>query len=96
MLELNERQKLILALVIRAHIETTQPIGSVHLVERYHLDFSSATVRNEMVRQAEADEIEGVADGVGGAGAAVGNDMARPFQVEGKRELAGKGADGGA
>jgi heat-inducible transcriptional repressor len=53
MLELNERQKLILALVIRAHIETTQPIGSVHLVERYHLDFSSATVRNEMVAMTE-------------------------------------------
>jgi len=47
--ELSERQKLILALVIRDYIETAQPVGSIHLVERYGLDVSSATVRNEMV-----------------------------------------------
>ncbi|MDD5468127.1 MAG: heat-inducible transcriptional repressor HrcA [Anaerolineales bacterium] len=47
--ELNERQKLILALVIRDYIETVQPVGSNRLVERYRLDVSSATVRNEMV-----------------------------------------------
>jgi heat-inducible transcriptional repressor len=47
--DLTERQKLILALVIRDYIETAQPVGSVHLVADYHLEFSSATVRNEMV-----------------------------------------------
>jgi heat-inducible transcriptional repressor len=47
--ELTERQKIILALVIRDHIESAQPIGSKHLMETYHLDFSSATIRNEMV-----------------------------------------------
>jgi len=46
--ELNERQKTLLLLVIRDHIETAQPVGSKRLVERYHLDMSSATVRNEM------------------------------------------------
>lgn len=46
---LSERQKLILALVIRDYIETAQPVGSVSLVKRYKLDFSSATVRNDMV-----------------------------------------------
>jgi heat-inducible transcriptional repressor len=46
--ELGERQKLILALVIRDYIETAQPVGSVALVERYALEFSSATVRNEL------------------------------------------------
>lgn len=51
--ELSERQKIILALVIRDHIETAQPVGSVRLVEQYHLDFSSATVRNEMVSLTE-------------------------------------------
>jgi heat-inducible transcriptional repressor len=35
-------------LVIRDHIETAQPVGSKALVERYHLDLSSATVRNEL------------------------------------------------
>jgi heat-inducible transcriptional repressor len=47
--DLTERQKLILALVIRDYIETAQPVGSRRLVEEYSLDVSSATVRNEMV-----------------------------------------------
>jgi heat-inducible transcriptional repressor len=49
MKDLTERQKLILALVIRDYIETAQPVGSIHLVEHWNLDFSSATVRNELV-----------------------------------------------
>ncbi len=48
MSNLTERQKLILALVIRDYIENPQPIGSTHLVQRFNLDFSSATVRNEL------------------------------------------------
>ncbi len=46
---LTDRQKLILALVIRDYIETAQPVGSKRLVEYYELDVSSATVRNEMM-----------------------------------------------
>ncbi|HSF82631.1 MAG TPA: heat-inducible transcriptional repressor HrcA [Anaerolineales bacterium] len=53
MSELSERQRLILALVVRDHIETTQPVGSGRLVEYYHLDFSSATVRNDMAALTE-------------------------------------------
>jgi heat-inducible transcriptional repressor len=53
-MELNDRQKLILALVIRDYIETAQPVGSKRLVEAYDLDFSSATVRNEMSALTEA------------------------------------------
>ena len=45
---LTDRQKSLLLLVIRDYIDTAQPVGSKHLVERYHLDLSSATVRNEM------------------------------------------------
>ena len=45
---LTERQKLVLALVIRDYIESAQPVGSRHLVDHYGLDVSSATVRNEM------------------------------------------------
>ena len=48
MSNLTERQKLILALVIRDYIENPQPIGSTHLVQRFNLDYSSATVRNEL------------------------------------------------
>jgi heat-inducible transcriptional repressor len=48
MTDLNERQKLILALVIRDYIEKAQPVGSNHLLEVYGLKFSSATIRTEM------------------------------------------------
>jgi heat-inducible transcriptional repressor len=48
--DLTSRQKLILALVIRQYVETVQPVGSKILVQAYGLDFSPATVRNEMAR----------------------------------------------
>jgi heat-inducible transcriptional repressor len=54
MAQLSERQKLILALVIRDFIETAQPVGSERLVKEYALNFSSATVRNEMMALTEA------------------------------------------
>ena len=46
--ELSERQKTLLLLIIRDHIESAQPIGSKRLVDHYHLKLSSATIRNEM------------------------------------------------
>ena len=46
--ELTERQRTILLFLIRDYIETAQPVGSKRLVERFHLDLSPATVRNEM------------------------------------------------
>lgn len=48
MTDLTERQKTILMLVVRDYIESAQPVGSNALVKRYHLDLSSATVRNEL------------------------------------------------
>jgi heat-inducible transcriptional repressor len=51
---LTERQKLILTLVVRDYIETAQPVGSKRILERFKLDISSATVRNEMVALSEA------------------------------------------
>jgi heat-inducible transcriptional repressor len=51
--QLSERQKIILALVIRDYIETAKPVGSERLVKDYKLDFSPATVRNEMVALTE-------------------------------------------
>lgn len=53
MIDLTERQKLILALVIRDYIETAQPVGSKRLVDYYRLKVSSATVRNDMVALTE-------------------------------------------
>lgn len=46
--DLTERQKLILTLVIHEYAETAAPVGSKHLVKRYRLNLSSATIRNEM------------------------------------------------
>ncbi|MFW5713584.1 MAG: heat-inducible transcriptional repressor HrcA, partial [Brevefilum sp.] len=47
-MQLSDRQKLILTLIIHEHIHTAQPVGSKSLVEKYNLAMSSATVRNEM------------------------------------------------
>jgi len=51
--ELTERQKTLLLLIIRDYIESAQPIGSKRLVEHYHINISSATIRNEMVALTE-------------------------------------------
>lgn len=55
MFELTERQKSLLLLIIRDHIESAsaEPIGSKRLVERYHLNLSPATIRNEMAALTE-------------------------------------------
>lgn len=53
-MNLAERQKLILALVIRDYIDNAQPVGSKTMVDKYGLTFSPATVRNEMVALTEA------------------------------------------
>jgi heat-inducible transcriptional repressor len=45
---LSERQEYILGLMVRCYVESGLPVGSKSLVERYDLDFSSATVRNEL------------------------------------------------
>jgi len=53
MYELSDRQKTLLLLIIRDYIDTAQPVGSKRLVEHYHLDLSSATIRNEMAALTE-------------------------------------------
>jgi heat-inducible transcriptional repressor len=51
--QLSERQKLILGLIVQEFVESTQPVGSRHLLEQYGLDISSATIRNEMAELTE-------------------------------------------
>ena len=48
MADLSERQKLVLALIVRDYVETAEPISSGRLVDHFQLDFSPATARNEM------------------------------------------------
>lgn len=47
---MDERTKLILNTIIKEHITTGAPVGSNILVDKYKLNISSATVRNEMAR----------------------------------------------
>jgi heat-inducible transcriptional repressor len=51
--ELTERQKTLLLLLIRDYIESAQPVGSKRLAEHYHINLSSATIRNEMAALTE-------------------------------------------
>lgn len=46
--ELTRRQEEILSLIITGYTTNPEPISSKHLVETYDLNFSSATIRNEM------------------------------------------------
>jgi len=50
---LSDRQKMLLTLVIHEYTRTAVPVGSQSLVEHYHLDLSSATVRNELAALTE-------------------------------------------
>lgn len=50
---MNERKELILNTIIREHIATGAPVGSSVLVDKYKLNISSATVRNEMAELEE-------------------------------------------
>lgn len=45
---MEKRKQLILNTIIKEHIKTGAPVGSGVLVDRYKLDISPATVRNEM------------------------------------------------
>lgn len=51
--DLSERQQRLLSAVIQEYIKEADPVGSKTLVQRYKLDVSPATVRNEMVRLIE-------------------------------------------
>ena len=46
---LSERQKLILRTLIKEYVKSAQPVASGILVEKYHLDISPATARNELM-----------------------------------------------
>ena len=45
---LGARQAAILSAIVREYIRSGEPVGSKHLVGRFRLDVSSATVRNDM------------------------------------------------
>jgi heat-inducible transcriptional repressor len=54
MSELTPRQATILGLVVREYVRSATPVSSRALVDRYGLDVSTATVRNELARLEES------------------------------------------
>jgi len=50
---MDKRKELILNTIIKEHIKTGAPVGSGVLVEKYNLNISPATVRNEMATMEE-------------------------------------------
>jgi len=51
---LTTRQKKIFSLIVHEHIASADPVGSNNLVQKYNMDLSSATVRNEMAALTDA------------------------------------------
>lgn len=51
---MDKRKELILKTIIKEHIKTALPVGSEGLVDKYNLNISSATVRNEMAELEES------------------------------------------
>jgi heat-inducible transcriptional repressor len=47
-MDINIRQQKLLATIVKEYSETAQPVGSHDLAEKYNLNISSATIRNEM------------------------------------------------
>ena len=54
---LDERKKKILQAIVEEYIETAEPVSSKALVEKHNLDYSSATIRNDMAELEKARPI---------------------------------------
>lgn len=55
---LNDRKKKVLQAIVEGYINTAEPISSKEIVENYGLNYSSATIRNEMASLEKAGYIE--------------------------------------
>lgn len=57
-MELDDRKKKILALVVENYIESAEPVGSKQIADSYENDISPATIRNEMKQLEEIGLLE--------------------------------------
>ena len=57
-MKLDDRKKKILSSVVEDYISSAEPVGSKTLVEKYNLNYSSATIRNEMKLLEEGGYLE--------------------------------------
>lgn len=55
---LSARQLTILKAIVEEFIETAEPVGSKALMQKYHLPYSSATIRNDMAALEEMGYLE--------------------------------------
>ena len=56
--ELSARKKMILKAIIEAHIELGEPVGSKYIMKNKNINYSSATIRNEMAELEELGYLE--------------------------------------
>ncbi|MBK8022439.1 MAG: heat-inducible transcription repressor HrcA [Chloroflexi bacterium] len=56
--ELTQRQEEILSSIVKAYTQSPEPVSSKYLVDQFNLPFSSATIRNEMMRLEEMGYIQ--------------------------------------
>ena len=57
-MKMTDRKCNILKIIVEEFIATAQPVGSKTLIEKFHLPFSSATIRNEMQELEENGYLE--------------------------------------
>ena len=57
-MELSERKKKILRAIVDNYVRTAEPIGSKMIAEMPGMDFSSATIRNEMAELTQLGLLE--------------------------------------
>ncbi len=57
-MNLDDRKKKILASVVEDYISSAEPVGSKTIVEKYNLEYSPATIRNEMKLLEDAGYLE--------------------------------------
>ena len=57
-MNMSERKCNILKIIVEEFISTAQPVGSKTLIDKFHLPFSSATIRNEMQELEENGYLE--------------------------------------
>lgn len=57
-IQLTERQRVIMKLLVQEYVASGRPVGSKTLVERYPIGVSSATIRNEMVALEELGMVQ--------------------------------------
>ena len=55
---LSARQLTIFKAIVEEFIETAEPVGSKTLMQKYHLPYSSATIRNDMAALEEIGYLE--------------------------------------